>query len=63
MAILASRSPRCLSIFRRWMIQSDELSLSEILDSPLLADAFEEDNVDFGIAVRMSSLRRSLCGR
>jgi hypothetical protein len=32
------------------MIQSDELPLSEILDSTLIADAFREDNVDFGIA-------------
>ncbi len=50
MAILASLSPRCFSIFQRSMIQSDDLPLSEILDSSLIADAFEEDKVDFGIA-------------
>jgi hypothetical protein len=32
------------------MIQSDELPLSQILDSTLIADAFQEDKVDFGIA-------------
>jgi hypothetical protein len=50
MAILAGLSPRCFSIFQRSMIQSDDLPLSEILDSTLIADAFQEDNVDFGIA-------------
>ncbi|HBJ33289.1 MAG TPA: IS4 family transposase [Planctomycetaceae bacterium] len=50
MAILASLSPRCFTIFQRSMIQSDDLPLSEILDSSLIADAFEEDKVDFGIA-------------
>lgn len=50
MSILADGSHRCFSIFQRSMIQSDDLPLSEILDSTLIADAFEEDGIDFGIA-------------
>ena len=43
MAVLASLSPRCRSIFQRSMIQSDGLPLGKILDSTLIADAFEEN--------------------
>ena len=50
MAILANLSLRCFSIFQRSMIQSDELPLMEILDSGLIADAFVEDKIAFGIA-------------
>lgn len=50
MSILVNCSPRCFSIFQRSMIQSNELPLCEILDSTLIADAFEEDGVDFGVA-------------
>jgi len=32
------------------MIQSNKLPLCEILESTLIADAFEEDGIDFGIA-------------
>lgn len=32
------------------MIQSGELPLCEVLDSSLIAEAFDEDHVDFGIA-------------
>ena len=32
------------------MIQADDLPLSEVLDSPLIADVFEEEKVLFGIA-------------
>ncbi len=32
------------------MIQANELPLCEVLDGPLFAEAFQEDNVVFGIA-------------
>lgn len=50
MSILPIRSLHCFSIFKRSMIQSNELPLCEVLDSSLIAQAFEEDNVVFGIA-------------
>ncbi len=55
MSILADSSPRCcsprcFSIFQRSMIQSNKLPLCEILESTLIADAFEEDGIDFGFA-------------
>ena len=49
MSILASFSLRCFSIFQRSMIQANELPLCEVLDSSLFANAFEEDEVVFGI--------------
>ena len=50
MSILPVRSPRCFSIFERSMIQSDQLPLREVLQSALIAETFQEDNVVFGIA-------------
>ena len=50
MSILSVPSRQCFGIFQRSMIQSSELPLCEVLDNSLIADAFEEDDVDFGIA-------------
>ena len=50
MSILPGCSHRCFSIFQRSMIQASELPLSEVLDSSLFAEAFEEDEVLFGVA-------------
>lgn len=50
MSILSAHLPKCFSIFKRSMIQADGLPLGEILDSPLIAEVFEEENVRFGIA-------------
>ena len=50
MSILSSSSLQCFSIFQRSMIQANELPLCEVLDSSLFAEAFQEDNVVFGIA-------------
>jgi len=50
LALLRNHSPPCFIIFQRSMIQSDKLPLSEILDSTLIADAFQGDKVDFGIS-------------
>lgn len=36
------------SIFRRSMIQQDDLPLADVLEAPYLAEAFEEQGVDFG---------------
>ena len=46
--MLTNLSPRCFSIFKRSIIQSVELPLSDILDSTLNADAFQEEKVNFG---------------
>lgn len=37
-------------MFKRSMIQVDGLPLTEILDSPLIDEVLEEENVRFGIA-------------
>ena len=50
MSILSIRSLQCFSIFQRSMIQTNELPLCEVLDSSLIAEAFQEDDVVFGIA-------------
>jgi hypothetical protein len=50
MPILSTQSRHCFGIFQRSMIQSSELPLCDVLDSSLIADAFEEDHVDFGNA-------------
>ena len=48
MSILPIRSFLCFSIFQRSMIQNDQLPLCEVLDSSLIADIFEEDQISFG---------------
>jgi hypothetical protein len=50
MSILPIPSPQCFNIFKRSMIQADHLPLSDLLDSSLIAKAFEEDKIVFGIA-------------
>ena len=50
MSILPIQSPQCFNIFKRSMIQADHLPLSDRLDSSLIAKAFEEDKIVFGIA-------------
>lgn len=50
MSILPIPSLHCFSIFQRSMIQAGELPLCEVLDSTLIAEAFQEDNVSFGSA-------------
>lgn len=42
MAILPVHSPHCFGIFKRSMIQADYLPLCEMLDSSVIAEAFEE---------------------
>jgi putative transposase len=50
MSILPVHSPRCFGIFKRSTIQAGYLPLCEMLDSSVIAEAFEEDNIVFGIA-------------
>jgi putative transposase len=50
MSVLPVRSPHCFGIFKRSMIQADCLPLCEMLDSSVIAEAFKEDNIVFGIA-------------
>lgn len=50
MSILPNRLLHGFRIFQRSLIQSDQLPLCEILDSSLIAEAFQEDQVVFGIA-------------
>lgn len=50
MPILSAQAASCFRIFQHSMIQSGELPLCEVLDSSLIADAFDEDHVEFGIA-------------
>lgn len=50
MSILSVRSAQCFSIFKRSMIQADGLPLGEVLNSKLIAEVFEEEQIHFGIA-------------
>lgn len=50
MSILSARSPQSFSIFKRSMIQADDLPLSDILSSDLIANVFKEEKIRFGIA-------------
>lgn len=50
MSILPICSPACFSIFQRSLIQANSLPLREVLDSSLIAEAFQEDKVTFGNA-------------
>lgn len=50
MSILSAGSKDCFSLFRRSMIQSKDLPLTEILDDAFVKDVFSEEKVDFGNA-------------
>ena len=50
MSILSVRSPHCVSIFKRTMVQTDGLPLTEILDSRIISDVLDEEHVRFGMA-------------
>jgi len=42
-------SPHCFGFFKRSMIQADYLPLCEMLDSSVIAEAFEEDSRFAGV--------------
>jgi hypothetical protein len=50
MSILSAHSPHRFDLFRRSMLQADSLPLTEVLADPLIEEAFQEHNVNFGIA-------------
>lgn len=50
MSILSGDSKDCFSIFKRSMIQSSALPLSEIIDDSFVKDIFSEDEIEFGNA-------------
>jgi len=50
MSILSIRSAERFSIFKRSLLQSNDLPLTEILDAQLIATVFQEQQVEFGKA-------------
>ena len=50
MSILAAQASQQIDLFKRSMIQNDQLPLQEILDSPLIERVFAKHLVRFGIA-------------
>ncbi len=50
MSILSVSSPHCFSIFKRSMIQADGLPLCEILNSEFIAEVFDGERIQFGLA-------------
>jgi len=50
MSILSTRSPQCFTIFKRSLIQTEDLPLTEVLDDQLIADVFQEEGIKFGLA-------------
>ncbi len=48
MSILSAGSKDCFSLFKRSMIQSKDLPLTEILDDSFVKDIFSEEKVEFG---------------
>ncbi len=50
MSILTAGAPDCFSLFKRSMIQSDDLPLTGIIDDQSIRDVFDDEKVDFGNA-------------
>jgi len=50
MSILSPNSVDCFTLFKRSLIQSDDLPLAEVLSDQLFKDVFEEERVVFGLA-------------
>jgi len=47
MSILSATLPHGFRLLTQSMIQASDLPLSKVLDSSIVADAFEDDSVDF----------------
>jgi hypothetical protein len=50
MSILSPHSADCFTLFKRSLIQSDDLPLADVLSDQLVKDVFEEERVEFGLA-------------
>lgn len=50
MSILSTPLPHGFSLLTQSMIQASDLPLSEVLDCSIIANAFEDDSIDFGKA-------------
>lgn len=50
MSILSTPLPHGFDLLTQSMIQASDLPLSEVLDCSIIAEAFEDDDVDFGKA-------------
>ncbi|WP_404307082.1 IS4 family transposase [Neorhodopirellula lusitana] len=50
MSILSVRAPDCFRIFQRSLIQSNDLPMADLLSDRLIAEVFEQERVNFGIA-------------
>jgi hypothetical protein len=50
MSILSTTLPHGFGLLTQSMIQASDLPLSEVLDCSIIADAFEDDSIDFGKA-------------